>query len=205
MIEDLPLRWAVTALFLLSGIGFALVLDRRSWTSAISHVLHLTMVIAMAVMAWPQGRRLPATPAEVFFLAAAVWFVMTAVLAARVIASRLARGYHAVKMLAMAWMYAVMGGHLTPGSAHAAPDMSMPGMEMAEAQESTSEAAHNWIGTGNWAWVVVFSVAALVWGYRFLKLPRRRGRRCWRKRLGSAVQVMTAVGMAIMFAVLATD
>lgn len=205
MIEDLPLRWAVTGLFLLSGVGFALVLDRRSWTSAISHGLHLTMAIAMAVMAWPQSRRLPATPAEVFFLAAAVWFVLTAILAARVIASRLARSYHAVKMLAMAWMYAVMGGHLTPTSPHGAPDMSMPGMEMAQAQESTSEAAHNWIGTGNWVWVAIFAVAALVWGYRFLKLRRRRGKRWWRSRLGSAVQVTTAVGMAIMFAAMAIE
>ncbi|MBX9638150.1 MAG: DUF5134 domain-containing protein, partial [Mycobacteriaceae bacterium] len=70
MIDDLPLRWLVTGLFLFSAVGFGLVADRRSWTSIVSHGLHVTMSIAMAAMAWPQALGLPPTPAETFFLAA---------------------------------------------------------------------------------------------------------------------------------------
>lgn len=210
MIDDLPLRWVVTGMFLLSGVGFALVTDRRSWTSVVNHGLHLTMALAMAVMAWPQGLGLPPTPAEAFFLVAALWFAITAILAARLAGSRLVRGYHALKMLAMAWMYAVMGGHLTPpGADHHMPDM--PGMDMAGPdmpdmagmeQATAAPAPHEWISTGNWIWAAIFVVAAFAWSYRFMTLRRRRGARVWRTRLGSVVQAVMAGGMAIMFAIM---
>ncbi|OBK22086.1 hypothetical protein A5634_07880 [Mycobacterium asiaticum] len=208
MIDDLPLRWVVTGLFLLSAIGFALVTDRKSWTSVVSHGLHLTMAIAMAVMVWPQGLGLPPTPAEAFFLAAAVWFAIAAIFAARVLGTRLVRGYHAVKMLAMAWMYAVMGGHLTPPGIdhHLPPDV--PGMDMAgmddmpEMTNAAGAGTHGWISTGNWIWAAFFVLAAFAWTYRFLTMRRRRGSRAWRVRLGSMVQAMTATGMAIMFAIM---
>ena len=70
-------------------------------------------------MAWPQALGLPPTPAEVFFVAAALWFAITAVLATRMIATRLVRGYHALKMLAMAWMWA--------SGARSASDLGMAG------------------------------------------------------------------------------
>src|SRR4051794_11649310 len=109
MIDDLPLRWILTGLFLLSGAGFAISINRRSWTSVLSHGLHVVMSVAMAAMVWPQDLRLPATLPELFFLAAALWFVMTAVVTARMVAQRLVRAYNALTMLAMAWMYAVSG------------------------------------------------------------------------------------------------
>jgi hypothetical protein len=52
VIDDLPLRRLVTGLFLFSAAGFVLVADWRSWTSMVSHGLHVTMSIAMAAMAW---------------------------------------------------------------------------------------------------------------------------------------------------------
>lgn len=203
MIDDLPLRWAVTGLFLLSGVGFALVTDRRSWTSVVSHGLHLTMALAMAAMAWPQGLGLPPTPAEAFFLAAALWFVISAILAIRIMGTRLVRGYHTLKMLAMAWMYAVMGGHLTPSPAHQMPSMpDMTAMDMAGMDEPPGDTSAGWITTGNWIWAAVFVLAAFAWSYRFITLRRRRGTRVWRTRVGSVVQAMTAAGMAIMFAIM---
>ncbi|MDP7704616.1 DUF5134 domain-containing protein [Mycobacterium sp. TY815] len=194
MIEDLPLRWMVTGLFLISAAGFVLVTDRRSWTSVVSHGLHVTMALAMAAMAWPEGLGLPPTPAEAFFLAAALWFLVAAVFATRMIGTRLARGYHALKMAAMAWMYAAMGGHLAPEHL---PTMSA--MDMPEMEAMPSNSSHGWITTVNWIWAGVFVLATFVWGYLFLIL-RRRG--VWRSRVGTAVQAMTAAGMAIMFAVL---
>lgn len=207
MIDDLPLRWVVTGLFVLSAVGFVLVIDRRSIISIVSHLLHLTMALAMAAMAWPQGLRIPTTPGEVFFLAAALWFAVIAALPASTAATRLMAGYHVLKMLAMAWMYAVMGGHLTPkASAHHGP---MPGMDMPEmpgmsgldnVEGPARGALPNWINICNWLWAAFFVLAAFAWGYRYITLGR--GGPLWRSRLGTVVQAMTAGGMAIMFAVM---
>jgi hypothetical protein len=221
MINDLPLRWAVTGLFLLSAVGFALVTDRRSWTSVVSYGLHLTMAIAMAAMAWPQALGLPPTPAEVFFVAAALWFAITAVLATRMIATRLVRGYHALKMLAMAWMYAVAHQHSHvdgSGAEHhmppntEMPDMEMPDMEMPDLSGRDAHASDNlpgWVDAGNWIWTVLFVVAAVVLGYLLFaglvsqrSASRRRRARSWRSTVSTAVQVMMAAGMAIMFGTL---
>lgn len=195
MIDDLRLRWLVTALFLVSAGGFALVADRRSRTVAVSHALHVTMAIAMAAMAWPESLELPPTPAEAFFLAAASWFLIAAVSAARSIGARLASGYHALQMAAMAWMYAAMGGHLTPR-----PSMtSMTSMDMPEMGAAPPSGRHGWVSTVNWLWAIVFVLAALGWSY-LLITPRRRSRT--RRRSGALVEAMTAAGMAIMFAVM---
>jgi uncharacterized membrane protein SirB2 len=225
MIDDLPLRWAVTGLFLLSAVGFALVTDRRSWTSVVSYGLHLTMAIAMAAMAWPQALGLPPTPAEVFFVAAALWFAITAVLATRMIATRLVRGYHALKMLAMAWMYAVAHQHPHAdglGAEHRMPpntempgmdpnmdpNMEMPDMEMPDVSGTDAHASDNlpgWVDAGNWVWTVLFVVAAVVLGYGLVSqrsASRRRRARSWRSTVSTAVQLMMAAGMAIMFGTL---
>lgn len=209
MIDDLPLRWVVTGLFLLSAVGFAVVIDRRSVVSIVSHGLHLVMALAMAVMAWPQGLHVPTTPGEIFFLAAALWFFLTAVLVAQVATTRLMCGYHALKMVAMAWMYAVMGGHLTPKRPdHGAPHMSMPGMDMSAMdmpgmdmpgmEGPTRDALPNWINVCNWLWAAFLLLGAFVWSYRFI--APSRGERLGRRRLGNIVQAMSAGGMAIMFA-----
>ena len=214
MIADLPLRWLVTGLCLLSGVGFTFVIDRRSLTSLVSYGLHVVMVIAMAVMAWPQGLRLPSTPAGVFFLAAALWFVMTAVVTARVVAQRVVRIYEAVTMFAMAWMYAVAHQHPAsdqvtaehPHHHHMPPGMPMPDMDMDMPDTHAADDLPSWVDAGNWIWTAVFVIAALVWGYRFAsQRGRRRRSRSWRRTAVSAVQMLMAAGMAIMFATLLFD
>ncbi|CAM2751074.1 hypothetical protein BST27_01700 [Mycobacterium intermedium] len=192
MIDDLPLRWILTGLFLLTGAGFAISINRRSWTSILSHGLHVVMSIAMAVMVWPQDLQLPTSFPELFFLAGALWFVMTAVLAARAVAQRLVRAYNALTMVAMVWMYAV-SGPLFPAQLnaehphhHHVPDMAMAGDPP------------EWIDTGNGIWTGIFTIATAVWAYQFLAKPRRT--RAWRKRVGSAVQATMAAGMAVVFA-----
>ncbi len=113
MIQDLLLRWIVTALFVISAAecGFAIAADRRSLTHVVGHSLHFVMAVAMAVMAWPRGAALPTTGPMVFFLAATVWFVVVALAES---GHRVSNAYHASMMLAMAWMYAVMSGSLLP-------------------------------------------------------------------------------------------
>ncbi|WP_022916625.1 DUF5134 domain-containing protein [Ruania albidiflava] len=79
------------------------VVERRT---AIAHLCHLLMSLAMAAMAWPWWTHLPATPQVVVFALAAAWFVVQTRTAT---AGRLRYAVDAVMMLAMVWMVAVMG------------------------------------------------------------------------------------------------
>lgn len=68
MIHDLMLRWVVTGLFVLTAAecGLAIIAKRRPWTLIVNHGLHFAMAVAMAVMAWPWGARVPTTGPAVF-------------------------------------------------------------------------------------------------------------------------------------------
>jgi Domain of unknown function (DUF5134) len=95
-------------------MGFAMVTQRRAWASAVGNGLHFVMAIAMAVMVWPWGAQSPTTGPTVFFLLATAWFVTMIIVAAQTTAQRAACGYHALMMLAMAWMYADTKHHHFP-------------------------------------------------------------------------------------------
>lgn len=203
MIHDLMLRWAVTGLFVLSAAewGLEIITERRPWTSVISHGLHFVMAIAMAVMAWPWGAQLPMTGPAVFFLLATVWFVTMAVVVARTPALRGLDGYHGLMMLATAWMYAIMNGHLLPVRSstrqRAQPGMSMPGMDMAAMNTPASSGSPIWFSAVNWFGTVSFAVAAVFWTYRYFIEPQHEAARC--KSLGNLGQAMMAAGMAMLF------
>ena len=217
MIADIWLRLFVTGLFLLSAAqcGYALITARadRTWVDQTSRALHLLMAVAMLVMAWPAGMAVPNRPPMVFFLLAAGWFVVVSVLRA---GHRVADGYHAVMMLAMAWMYAVMDGQVLPGqctgtavdapkSASSMP--SMPGMDMSgtTAHSGAMGACGHpsaWVGAVNWAVTALFGVAALWWVIRYFGVRQQRPVAPARLWFAVACQAMAAAGMAIMFAVL---
>lgn len=171
MIQDLTLRWVITLLFAFSaGVCItAIVTNRHSVESRISHSLHAIMAIAMAVMAWPGGASLPSRPPMIFFAAAAVWF---AVVVVRDTGHRAANIYHALMMLAMAWMYAAMGGLSLP--------MGVP-----------------WVMTLNWVCAVGFAAATAFWFYRFVVARVQN-----EKTVGVLCQLAMAAGMAVMFAVM---
>lgn len=208
MIQDLLLRWVVTALFVISAAecAYALVAHRRMSTHIVGHTLHLVMAVAMAVMAWPWGLAVPNTPSMLFFLAATVWFVIMTLAQS---GHRLVNAYHAAMMLGMAWMYAVMGGGMSPtpadgvesslgsGGHHGGSAGSdMAGMDMdAMASDPPFVTALNWLCT------VGFAIAALVWLYL---LVRHRADSAARPGsfFGIACQAMMAAGMAIMFGVM---
>ncbi len=213
MINDLALRWVVTILFGLSAAEcvFSIVTGHRRWTSLVGHVLHAVMAVAMAVMAWPKGAELPTTGPMVFFLLAAIWF---AVIALTPVGAdhRVAGTYHSLMMLAMAWMYAVMNGHLLPGQSsghHSAtmpgmnmPGMDMPGMDMPEMDGSTGGGYPAWINALNWVCTIGFAVAAVFWIYRYFAVRHRDSTDCTDRHLGVICQAMMAAGMAIMFGVM---
>lgn len=206
MIHDLTLRWVVTLLFALvvAECIHAIATGRRSAAGVVGHSLHAIMAVAMAVMAWPWGATLPTTAPMLFFLAAAVWFTAVSFATA---GHRGTNAYHALMMLAMAWMYAAMGGlALRP----AAP--AMPGMDMSGQGGHGGHAGHGghgghgggseqyaWVGVLNWICAIGFAVATLYWLYRYFT-TRRSGDpgRHW----GLLCQAAMALGMAIMFGVM---
>jgi len=208
VITDLTLRWVVTVLFILSAVecAYAVVVGRRTAMFAIGQVLHLTMAVAMAVMAWPRGAELPTVAPMIFFLLAWMWFVAAAVIDPRHWAGNL---YHAAMMFSMAWMYGVMNGQILPGHArsggssghhHGAdmPGMDMPDMPMDTAGES---GPLPYIAAINWLWAVGFAIAAVWWLYRYCAVARRRAAPRY-ARLGPLGQAMMAAGMAVMFGVM---
>jgi Domain of unknown function (DUF5134) len=77
VIQDIFLRWIVTALFVLSAAEclLAIATGRRTWAHVVDSLLHFIMSVAMLVMAWPSGATLPTIGPLVFFLLATVWFV----------------------------------------------------------------------------------------------------------------------------------
>lgn len=218
MIQDLTLRWIVTLLFVLSAAEcvFAIAVGHRRWPSVISYSLHAIMAVAMAVMAWPRGAALPTIPPMVFFALATVWFIVIAATAAGS-GHRIATIYHALMMLAMAWMYAVMNGRLLPaGSApsaaaggHHGGHASMPGMDMGDMPgmdmgDSTAAATGHpgWIAALNWLCTIGFAVAAVVWLIRYLAARQSRSDGDVVHQLGLLSQAMMAIGMAVMFGVM---
>ncbi|TGD87022.1 DUF5134 domain-containing protein [Mycolicibacterium sp. CH28] len=229
MIQDLTLRWVVTLLFVGSAAEclVSLALGHRRWPSVVGHVLHAVMAVAMAVMAWPWGAELPTVAPMVFFLLATAWFVGVT-LTPQAAGHRIAGIYHALMMLAMAWMYAVMNGSLLPGqsgsgggaagaasaqagqSGHAGhaghagmnmPGMDMSGMDMPAADSSGGGGYPAYITTLNWVCTIGFALAAVFWLYRYLSVRMNRAHGTGQP-LGILCQAMMAAGMAIMFGVM---
>jgi hypothetical protein len=208
VIQDLFLRWTVTSLFVISATDclYAIAASRHSWTGFVGNSLHALMAIAMAVMAWPHGAGLPATGPSSFFLLATVWFI--ALTLGRP-GHRRANVYHAVMMLAMAWMYAVMSGGLLPASSDVASagghhgSSSVPAMNMPVTDAAPDATGTPPVITGlNWFFTIGFAVAGVCWlSWLFV----RRGTEPFpssRVQFGIAAQAMMAAGMAIMFAVM---
>ena len=217
MIADLALRWFVTILFVLAAAErlYALAVGNRRRATIVSQLLHVVMAVAMAVMAWPWGAALPTVAPMVFFLFATGWFI--AVTASPISAGhRIAGLYHALMMLAMAWMYAVMNGRLLPGQASYTADvtplqaghaehggMNMPGMDMPASQVASASSAYpTYINLLNWVCSVGFVVAAAYWLFRYLAVRMDREPADAGVPLGSLCQSMMAAGMAIMFGVM---
>ncbi|BBY60080.1 DUF5134 domain-containing protein [Mycolicibacterium sarraceniae] len=218
MIGDLALRWFVTILFVLSAAecGYALAAGDRRPAAVVSQLLHVVMAVAMAVMAWPSGAALPTVAPMVFFLLATGWFIGVTVSPLGA-GHRVAGAYHALMMLAMAWMYAVMNGRLLPGQASYVGDatpaqtghsghagMTMPGMDMSGSDTAVTASGGGYppyIDALNWLCTIGFAVATVYWLYRYLtvRMSRTPGAGV---PLGALCQSMMAAGMAIMFGVM---
>ncbi|OHV01319.1 DUF5134 domain-containing protein [Mycobacterium talmoniae] len=168
MTGDLVVRWIVTVLLGVSIAGYLYVLgaDRSRWPSAVNHVLHLVMAVAMVVMAWPIGEHLPVVAPMAFFLLAAAWFVVAGSRGCGGGPDRVTNGYYAAMMVAMAWMYAVMHGGPLDQTGHPAhhPHAEMSGTAMSATAGTAS--ASGWIAVVNTIASVGFAAATVWWVYR---------------------------------------
>lgn len=204
MIEDPVFRWIVTGMFVFSaGVCVAGVARSRTSAGRLSHALHAVMAVAMAVMAWPAGTELASRAPMVFFLAAAAWFVVVTV---REAGHRVANGYHTLMMLAMAWMYAVMGGVYLPQQVATGGAAAKPGGHAGHGGHSTHGAPMadtpavepaTWVGMLNWLCALGFGVATAFWLYTLVtsRLTSDESRSL----VGVLCQLAMAAGMAIMF------
>ncbi|CRZ13411.1 DUF5134 domain-containing protein [Mycolicibacterium neworleansense] len=211
MIADLALRWAVTVLFAFSALEctFALMGSRGRPGTAVSQLLHLAMAIAMMVMAWPRGAELPTLGPMYFFLGAAAWF-LAGLLRSGTTQGRVADGYHAAMMLAMAWMYAVMNGNVlghqaetAAAGSHGAHAMHMTGHHGGGAAMAMEQVSVQppWIPAINWLLTIGFVIAATLWLYRYFA-ARHGAETPPFSHFGTLCRAMMAAGMAIMFGVM---
>ncbi|GAB4933641.1 DUF5134 domain-containing protein [Mycobacterium avium subsp. hominissuis] len=213
LIGDLALRWIVSILFSVSMATYLyiVVAHHDRWPSTVNHLLHLTMLAAMIVMAWRVGMDLPTVGPTIFFLLAAVWFVRVARGMPSATRDRLTNYYYAVMMAAMAWMYAVMDGGLPGQSGHSSdhalsgsPNMNMSGMQTPAQQMSGTAPGPGWITTVNWIATLGVAVVALYWPYRYVAERRLHPMQnaALLVRLEPLYQVFTAAGTALMFGAL---
>ena len=206
MIDDLFLRWIVTALFVLSAAEcvYAIATGRRVWMHIVGQVLHVVMAVAMVVMAWPRGMSLPTTGPMLVFVLAALWFVA---LTLGHPGHRGINAYHAAMMLAMVWMYAVMSGSLLPAPSEVTDEAGgtgghhsmrgMPGMLIPDAADSTGTPP--FITGANWLCTVGFALAVLWWLFRYFVARKAEPSQPSHRFLGTIAQAMMAAGMALTF------
>ncbi|WP_171115138.1 MULTISPECIES: DUF5134 domain-containing protein [unclassified Streptomyces] len=116
----------LTALFTaaaLHGLRHGILSPGSGWRSRIDHLLHAVMALAMAAMPW--GRVPVGTAQSTFFVAAALWFPLTAVRRRHEsqLTATARRLPYAVGMAAMAWM--VMP-HATKDAPHQTQAKGLP-------------------------------------------------------------------------------
>ncbi|MFD4575391.1 DUF5134 domain-containing protein [Streptomyces sp. NPDC058417] len=222
MIAASGLRWILSLLFAVpAGYGlWMLARPGTAWAERLDHVVHAAMGGLMLAMAWPWGMDLPAGPQIVLFAVGAAWFVAAAPLRAEG-AGRggavVAALPHTVMAAAMAWMvWAMSAGDAMHGGAGAGGAHEMAGHHMAA---DGGLAAMTLTGTGTVATAVVLAVVVGVFGLVWLSraLDRARGPQegdgtagAGAATYGAPVGVLApachaamALGMAVMFAVMA--
>jgi hypothetical protein len=210
LIGDLTLRWIVSILFAVSIATYLyiVVAQHDRWTSTVNHLLHLTMWIAMILMAWHVGMDLPTVGPMIFFLLAGVWFVRVAGRPSCAPRVRVTSCYNALMMAAMAWMYAVMNASLPGQRGHSADHslsgslaMSTSGMEMPAHGMFGNAPGPEWISIVNWIVSLGFGLAALYWSCRFFATRRMSTvpPTAQLARIEPLYQALSAAGTALIF------
>jgi hypothetical protein len=211
MIDESLLRWTLSFLFVLSAADcfIGTVVRRGTRTEVIGYSVHGLMALAMVASVWPLGAGVAMNGFLVLSVSATMWFGAVAL---RNSEHRRVAAYHALMMLAMAWMFATMSGLVPiPGSGSGADGlhgsgstsgMGMSGMDMQiEPAGATSAGVSTSFVVGiNWVCLIVFADAAAWW--MVWLFVRRAGDVCpsRRQQVRIGTEAITAAGMAVMFA-----
>jgi hypothetical protein len=212
MIDRFVVPLLITAVFSVGIVQclYVLAAQQRSWRCRISTLLHFVMSVAMIVMAWSAGTQLPLKETAAFFGVAAAWFVAMALTDATGDRQSLVNGYHAVVMIAMLWMIAVVHAGSSAGhSGHShhhdvqASSMHMSStIDASSMQLSPTITEPAWVTVINWIAALGFAVATVYWLRRFVAEgppdPLSHDVQLARQEL--LCQVCMAAGAAIMFA-----
>lgn len=152
MIGPEPLRWVLTAAFVLASAYHVTRFPRSLGAHRLSEAVHLTMGVSMVAMIWPWGRVVPPAAWVAVFTASTGWFLFRALRSA---GRRLVLGLFATSMAACAWMGASM-----PAQASGAPGeaMAMDGMAMDAGHLTTAGVISGLLGG--------FLVVAAAWWFR---------------------------------------
>jgi Domain of unknown function (DUF5134) len=129
-------------------------------------------------------------------LLATLWFLASALVPAETVSVRAVYGYHALMMLAMAWMYAFIHGLLLPGHSSRHHHVNM---DMADRVVPTTAGSPDWIAAINWFWFVGFAVAAVFWTSSFRAKPTGGSTSGWWRSVNAPTQATMAAAMSIMF------
>ena len=170
MINDVLLRWGVTGLFVLSAAvwGFAMVTQRRAWTSAVRNGLHFVMAIAMAVMVGHGARSRPRRGLRCLPAGHSV-----------VRDHDHCRGPNDGPAGGMRVSRPDDAGDGLDVCRHEASPLPQPFGHAPSDIAGYADArhgrgcdrhggeSHEWVSALNWFWFVGFAVAAVLWAYRF--------------------------------------
>lgn len=138
MIEDVVLRWVVTAvLFAIGAAHLPEVFRRGAAMIRFDAFTHAAMSVSMAAMAWPWHNEFAVWPQVVFFAGAAAWFTAHSfvIVLDGDVPTRVAwvPAAHASAMYAMVWMLVTMTlpahhhHHTAEPSAASAPALILGG------------------------------------------------------------------------------
>lgn len=192
MIDQLALRWALTALFAVTAALFAItaIRERRAARErAAVNALHAVASAAMILMSWPVGMSISPVLYLLVFTGAALYLAYLGLFG-----DRLAHPvYHCAMMAAMA----VMGLLMAPNTA--TPAMTggahMSHMAMAMPMAGPAPAMHHaptWLTATTGALAAGFGIAVLWWFYLLVRGPQR-----------PHADLLMALGMSVAFAAMA--
>ena len=186
VIDQLALRWALTALFVVTAALFAAA-ARRERTAV--NALHAVASAAMILMIWPVGMRISPVLYILVFTGAAMYFAYLALFGSPLTHPV----YHVAMMAAMAVMGLLMAPNTgTPAMAGMPGGSHMAHMPMAAPAGHAISRTPLWLTATTGVLAAGFAIATLWWFYLLVRGPQR-----------PYADLLMALGMSAAFAAMA--
>ncbi len=176
MVPDRPLQVLLTVLFGGSGLFLTFQIIRAAHQHArIDAGTHVLMCVAMIAMVWPWGVDWPVAPQVVIFVLGALWFLAQLWITGPVSAGHahgtgpfpvVASVYHAVMMIATAWMVVAMPTLMGDSSSVRGPTsmsgMHLSGADLSRYQMSTPGLSRGFAVASGWAFLAILAAASVL-------------------------------------------